>query len=184
MKKENFNRLVDYNGIRTLIVGTYTTPEGFAHGYFYSSACNKMYGLLSKLFQEDKENEHSFVYLKKKLICEVDSKIKEDVIKEINEKLKEHGLAFFDIVKAADRKEPYSSKDSDLKLEFIDWDTSTFESIERNIDKIVFTSKKAETWFKEIFHPRNSIKFHTIALRTFKDQDLLELSSFLKNEKF
>ncbi len=181
MKYENFNRKVDYNDkIHILIVGTYTTPEGFAHGYFYSSSYNRMYSVLSRAFEESEKDEHTFRYLKTKLICENDQKTKDDVIDEINKKLEEHGMAFFDIVKTADRKEPYSPSDDNLYD--IDWDRSTYERIKGNIKKIIFTSKKAESWFKKHFNQSDDIKPFTLTLRTVNDDDIKKLSNFINED--
>ena len=80
---------------RILIVGTLTPPEGMAHGYFYSSSGNAVYGKLSKCFCEKSADHSSFAYLKKKLICEVDWCEKMRIIQQINDKLEEHKMAFF-----------------------------------------------------------------------------------------
>ena len=143
---ESFNKLVKYSKeISILFIGTITPPEGMAHGYFYSSSRNKLYLWLSEMFNEDLNDEDSFVYLKRKLICEVSQDIKDEVIEKINTKLEKCGIAFFDVVKTADRKKKYSSKDTDLIN--IVYDIETYKKIKSQINKIIFTSNYAKKMF-------------------------------------
>ena len=142
-EKSNFNKET-----RVLIVGTLTSPEGMAHGYFYSSSHNPLYSKLSKMFDRGVEETKTFAYLKKKLICETDPSIKDQTIDAINLKLENLGIAFFDVVKYADRKDkPYSPSDDDLHD--IEYDKDTYLSRKGDLMAIIFSSKRSQEMFEK-----------------------------------
>lgn len=149
-KVKSLNRLSNFSSsTRILIVGTLTPPEGMAHGYFYSSCrAKRIYRMLDNaLGISSKENE-SLSLLIQTLIVESDQEKKETIVAKINKKLSDNGIAFFDTVNEAYRKDPLSPKDSDLVD--VSYSCSFYnERFANNIKLYIFTSELAECWFRQ-----------------------------------
>lgn len=110
---EHFNPSLITNA-QKIIVGTLTPPQGTQFGYFYSSLNNKVYGILDKCFLTNGK----LVALKKQLAKDNQN---QKIIKQIEEQLFVHKVAFLDIVDTAIRVKN-SSKDDDIIAYSLDFE--------------------------------------------------------------
>ena len=147
-KAKSLNHLSNFSSsTRILVVGTLTPPEGMAHGYFYSSCrAKRIYTLLDKALGAGTGDSLSLLI--HDLIFEPNAEKKETIIAKINKRLSDNGVAFFDTVNEAYRKDPLSPSDSNLDV--ISYSSSFYH--ERSANKVslyIFTSKLAERWFRQ-----------------------------------
>ena len=126
---------------KLLIVGTLTPPEG-RNKYFYSTNCNKIYGLIDRALNNGGKLEE----LKDKFYC--CSSNKKEVREEIKEYLIENKIAFLDVIKKAIRNK-YSSDDEEIIVSELDYDA--FKDL-KNVKKIIVNSRAAEDALKRIFN--------------------------------
>lgn len=174
----SLNRISSFDkNTKILIVGTLTPPEGMAHGYFYSSSSNPLFKFLSDTFEEKSSDDDSFFRLKRRLICEPKKQKKKLIINEINNKLASKKIGFFDVVSRATRKDDLSPNDSDINV--ISYAKRFYKQHKGNIKLIIFTSKNAEKWFKNIDKELlKNVNNYVLYLRRYKNNN----SNIIQNE--
>ena len=157
--EENYERVYSLNQMHwsqkivgnatKIIVGTLTPPDGMANGYYYSSSPNKVFGIIDKCYKDN----GTFVGLKKQLLANRKNK---EIIKQIEEKLLEHNIAFIDVVDQAIRVKG-SYLDEDIVLYSLDF--KAFRNCNEH-QTFICTSQNARKGLEEIINQDPSIKIN------------------------
>ncbi len=134
----NFNR---FNCItpntKLIIVGTITPPKGMNRGYFYTAPRNNIYKLIDMALGTNLQQ------LKDSLPT---ADNKEKTLFEIQKTLKEHNIAFLDVMKFALRLKD-SSEDLDIK--YFTLDVESFKNLPNSVH-FICNSRLAEDGYLEI----------------------------------
>lgn len=139
----NSNNAVDDN-TKVIIVGTLTPYKGRNNGYFYSAKGNPVYEILDNYFICN-----IFVELKNQLISRPKDTVK---INKIKQELRNHNIAFLDVIKEAISPID-TSADNAIKELILDYDA--FKNIKNDV--VFICNSRAAEYALNIIKDKNNL---------------------------